>query len=180
MKRFWIILLTLCIAHTAIGVINVVVHVPATPNTFFPNTLNSSSTASTAITTTTPEPMSPPSAKSTRSKDYFKTLFDEVKVTKKTPPTISSVKLHDKLAEDSVALGILKEYPYLSIGTLAFRPLNHKAVHRPEIQRGQELLLDNFGSKILNYKELTELIDQRISDPNSPITDRDWILMYIC
>jgi hypothetical protein len=114
----------------------------------------------------------------TPQKDYFESLFDEVEVAKTTPPSIDKEKLYDKMVQNSVAYGILKKFPNLRVGDLEFRPVSKKAVHAPEIKRGQDLIRQEFSSqKPLHYKDVAQIINRKISDPNSSIKDMDWVLM---
>jgi hypothetical protein len=113
----------------------------------------------------------------THKKDYFKGLFDHLEVAKETPPSVETVQLSNKLAKDSIAYGVLKEYPKLNVGPLAFRPLRQNSPYTNEIVNGQRLLVREFGSKTQTYKQFTDQIDNKLVDPRSPLTDGDWILM---
>jgi len=156
------------ISQASLAIVNVTTPTPPPPNVSFPNFPDA----------TTKPTVKAPISKDTASKnDYFETLFDEVEVAKQTLPPLSEIKLYDKLAKESIAYGVLDENPNLLVGPLTFRPLSTNAPHTNEIRKGQELLTNDFGNKSYTYKEMTDLIDQQISNPKSPYTDTDWVLM---
>jgi len=137
--------------------------------------------------TSTPQPAAAPvvpaAARADKSQavpkqEYFESLFNEVEVAKTTTPDISQKELYDKVAKDSVAYGVLKEYPNLQMGQLAFRPLRKNAPHKKEIMHGQELIQEVFKSdQPLSYKDVTDTINQKIADPKSPLKNMDWVVM---
>lgn len=193
-----LIILTILLQYNAWAVVNVVTQVPPAPNVTFSN-LPATAPSSAEMTAKPPElssalnpstsmPKNPETSakqaviaplnqKVGAKNDYFETLFDEVEVAKQTPPPMSEIKLYDKLAKQSIAYGVLHDSPNLLVGPLSFRPLATNAPHVREIRRGQDLLLNDFGSKSYTYKEMTDLINQQIVDPRSPYTDTDWVFM---
>jgi hypothetical protein len=169
-------ILTILTFHNSHAINNVVVQVPPAPNVSFPNL-----PAPIAPTATDPLPkeqsVAPQAQQHSERNDYLKTLFEEVEVAKKAPLPMSNIKIHEKLAKQSVAYGVLKDHPNLQVGPFEFRALAPAAPHTKEIMRGQELLLHTFGNHTYTYKELTDVINYHITDPHSPYSDTDWIFM---
>jgi hypothetical protein len=173
MRIYLILLCLFLLIKSPLAVVEVITPAQPVPNISFPEKAQPNNSERKAP----PEVLPPLVKDTTNKKDYLSSLFDEIEVAKKAPPPLSDIKLYDKLANESIALGVLKENPNLRVGQLSFRPLSHNAQHAREISKGQELLVRDFGNKSYSYKQMTDTIAQQIADPKSPLTDMDWILM---
>lgn len=173
MRSYLIILCLFLLLKSSLAVVDIMTPAQPVPNISFPDKSQPNNAQSKPL----PKVLPSLAKDTTNKKDYLASLFDEIEVAKKTPPPLSDIKLYDKLANESIAFGMLKENPNLRVGQLSFRPVSHNAQHAREINKGQELLVRDFGNKSYKYKEMTDLIAQQIADPKSALSDMDWILM---
>jgi len=115
--------------------------------------------------------------------DYLTTLFNEVETREKNPEHLPP-RLYDKLINDAISTNLLKHYPSLIVGKIAFvsRLSQDLAAKEDLIIKGQDLILNTvippeMRNNSLRFKDVIDQIDAKLQDQTHPLSDQDWIVI---